>query len=90
MEARELYLTQMKDGVDQQGVSSEELRSRHEEALNAATRHFQSLRNQPTQEQTDPDLEQLQKVRSHLDERLARLGNQVRIHLRRIKKSLRF
>ncbi|CAB3241116.1 unnamed protein product [Arctia plantaginis] len=61
LEARELYLTQMKDGVDQQGVSSEALRARHEEALHAATRHFQSLRNHPTQEQTDPDLEQLQK-----------------------------
>lgn len=59
LEAREMYVSRMNNGLIPQQFSTDELQKQHEEALTLATNHLHSLRNRPTQESEDSHLEQL-------------------------------
>ncbi|XP_075976660.1 atlastin-3-like [Anticarsia gemmatalis] len=61
LEAREVYLSRMKEEACQAGVSSDELKRQHEKALAEAIKHFHSYRNRRTEHEDDPVVEQLRQ-----------------------------
>lgn len=59
MEARDMYVTRMKQLMDQAGVSSELLQSQHQGALDAAQKLLRNKRNRASKREDDPYVEQL-------------------------------
>lgn len=61
LEAREIYMSRMKDELTRTGVSSDVLNAQHDKALAEALNHFHSHRNRPTEEPEDSHLEHLKQ-----------------------------
>ncbi|CAH0695497.1 unnamed protein product [Spodoptera exigua] len=61
MEAREVYVRQMKLEMDQSGVSSARLSKQHQKAVEVATNSFYATRSLSTRREDDPHVELLLK-----------------------------